>query len=208
VADDPVEPHLRDVLRAQQVGFDHPALPAGIDLGVPVRDLFAGELELQVDAGHDRDQDDHGDPPADQQQRADGQEHGDELGEDGRDPVQDAGIGIGESLGAVVEVDSLFVVVAPEVQIQEALVHEIPDDRADPEAHELLDVAVHAAERSPEEPECRGDDDVDDRLPAGGGVARVGGGQRGGGQRGEVRRDQWQQCRDQRAEDLHDDGGG
>ena len=207
VADDPVEAHLGDVLRAQEVGFDHPPLPAGIDLGVPVRDLLAGELELQVDAGDDRHQDDHRDPPADQQQRTDRQDHRDQLGEDRGDPVQDPGVGIGEALGAVVQVDRFLVVVAPEFQRQEPLVHEVAHDRAHLEAHELLDVAVHAAEGAPEQAQGGGDDDVDDRLLARGGVAGVGGREGRGGQGGEVGGDERQQRRDQRAQHLHDDGG-
>ncbi len=155
VADDPVEPHLGDVLGTQQVGFDHPALPSRIHLGVPVRDLLAGELELQVHAGHNRHQHDHGNPPADQQQRADRQEHRDQLGENGGDPVQDPGVGIGEALGPVVEVHRLFVVIAPELQGQEPLVHQVPHDRADFEAHQLLDVPVHAAESAPEQSQRR-----------------------------------------------------
>ena len=40
--------------------------------------------------------------------------HGDQLREDGGDPVQHPGIGIGEPLGPVVEVHRFLVVVAPE----------------------------------------------------------------------------------------------
>ena len=134
--------------------------------------------------------------------------HRDQLGEDGGDPVQDAGVGIGETLGPVVQVHRLFVVVAPEFEGQEPLVHQVAHDRADLEAHELLDVPVHAAERAPEQSQCRGDDDVDNRLLPRRGVARVGGGQGRGGQGGEVGGDQRQQRRDQRAQDLHHDGGG
>ena len=207
VADDPVQPHLGDVLRAQQVGLDHPALAAGVHLGVPVGDLLPGKFELQVDAGHDGDQDDHGDPPAHQQQRADGQNHRHELGEDRGDPVQDPGVGIGEPLGAVVEINGFLVVVPPEFERQEPLVHQVAHDGADLEAHELLDVAVHAAEGTPEQSQCRGDDDVHDGLLAGGGVTGVGGRQRRGGQRCEVGGDQWQRRRDERADHFHHDGG-
>ena len=200
VAHDPVQPHLGDVLRAEQVRFDHPALAAGIHLRVPVRDLLPGKLELQVDAGDDGHKDNHGDPPADQQQGADGQDHRHQLGEDRGDPVQDPGVGVGEPLGAVVEVNGFFVVVAPEFQRQEPLVHLVAHDGAHLEAHQLLDVAVHAAEGAPEQPQGGGDDDVDDGLLACRGVTGIGGRQRGGGQRGEVGGDQRQHRRNQRPE--------
>ncbi|MCY1226303.1 hypothetical protein D9M72_385300 [compost metagenome] len=207
VPDDPVQAHLGNVLGAEEVGFDHAALAAGIHLRVPVGDLFPGQLELQVHAGNDGHQDDHGDPPAHKQKGSHGQDHGDQLGKDRGDPVQDPGIGIGEPLGAVVQVHRLLVVIAPEIEGQEPLVHEVPHNGPHSEAHELLDVAVHTAEGTPEQTQRGGDDDVDDRPLALGGVAGVRGRQGRGGQGGKVGGDQGQQRRDQRADHLHHDGG-
>jgi hypothetical protein len=157
-----------------------------------VRDLLAGEFELQVHTGNNRDKDNHGDPPANQQQRPDGEDDGDQLREDRGNPVQNSGIGIGEPLGSVVEVHRLLVVVPPEFQCEEALVHQIAHNRPHLEAHELLDVAVHAAESAPEKTEGSGDDDIDDRLLACRRVAGICGGQSGGGQSCEVRGDERQ----------------
>ena len=196
-ADNAVEPHLCDVLRPEEVGLYHSALAARVHLRVPMRNLLPGEFELQVHTGHDGHQHDDGDPPTDQQQGADGQDDRDRLREDRGDPVQDAGIRIREPLGPVVEVNRFLVVVAPEFQRQEALVHLVAHDGAHLEAHELLDVAVDAVEGAPEEAQRRGDDDVDDRTAPRSGVARVCCRQRGGGERRKVGGDKGKDGRNQ-----------